>query len=84
MVDSGGYLWVYDPTEDKPKQRLVKDGAPKDARWMDIAESAKKQSDYFSIGYHSLDDYEYGYKADYFNKIHMRGLSYLKEEIYDN
>lgn len=77
MVDSGGCLWVYDPSEDKPKQKLVREGAPKDARWMDIKASAELQSAYFSTGYHSLDEYELGYKADYFNQLHMRGLKYL-------
>lgn len=79
MVDSGGCLWVYDPTEEKPKQKLVREGAPKDARWMDIKASAELQREYFSTGYHSLDEYELGYKADYYNKLHMRGLNYLKE-----
>jgi hypothetical protein len=79
MVDSGGCLWVYDPLEDKPKQTLVREGAPKDARWMDIKASAELQSEYFSVGYHSLDEYEHGYKADYYNKLHMKGLNYLKE-----
>lgn len=79
MVDSGGCLWVYDPSEDKPKQKLVKEGAPKDARWMDIKASAELQSAYFSVGYHSLDEYELGYKADFYNKLHMKGINYLKE-----
>lgn len=79
MVDSGGCLWVYDPTEDKPKQKLVREGAPKDARWMDITESAKQQSEYFAKGYHDLKEYDFGFKADYYNKLHMKGLSYLKE-----
>lgn len=79
MVDSGGCLWVYDPSEDKPKQKLVREGAPKDARWMDIQASAELQSEYFSTGYHSLDEYELGYKADFYNKLHMKGLNYLKE-----
>lgn len=79
MVDSGGCLWVYDPSEDKPKQKLVREGAPKDTRWMDIKASAELQSEYFSTGYHSLDEYEHGFKADYYNKLHMKGLNYLKE-----
>lgn len=79
MVDSGGCLWMYDPSESKPTQKLVREGAPKDARWMDIQASAELQSEYFAAGYHSLDEYELGYKADYYNKIHMMGKSYLKE-----
>ena len=79
MVDSGGCLWVYDPLEDKPKQILVREGAPKDARWMNIEVSAEFQTEYFSAGYHSLDEYELGYKADFYNKVHMKGLSYLTE-----
>lgn len=79
MVDSGGCLWVYDPSEDKPKQKLVREGAPQDARWMDIQASAELQSAYFSTGYHNLDEYEHGFKADYYNKLHMKGLNYLKE-----
>ena len=74
MVDSGGCLWVYNPAEDKPKQRLVREGLPCDARWMDIAHSSKLQAEYFSSGYTSLDEFEFGFKADYYNKIHMKGL----------
>ena len=80
MVDSGGCLWVYDPSEEKPKQKLIREGAPKDARWMDIKASAELQREYFSVGYYSLDEYELGYKADFYNKLHMKGLNYLKEE----
>ena len=79
MVDSGGCLWVYYPTEDKPKQKLVREGAPKDVRWMDISESAQKQAEYFAKGYHDLSEYDFGFKADFYNKLHMKGLSYLKE-----
>lgn len=79
MVDSGGCLWVYNPMEEKPKQKLVREGAPKDARWMNIEVSAEFQTEYFSAGYHSLDEYELGYKADFYNKVHMKGLSYLTE-----
>ena len=77
MADSGGQLWVYNPKEDKPKQKLVAEGTPKDARWMDIEDSSTKQKEYFAKGYYPLDEYEYGYKADYFNKLHLRGWSYL-------
>ena len=79
MVDSGGCLWIYDPDEDKPKQKLVREGLPKDVRWMSIADSSKSQAEYFSSGYISLDEYEHGFKADYYNKLHMKGLSYLEE-----
>ena len=79
MVDSGGCLWIYDPDEDKPKQKLVREGAPKDARWMDITNSAKLQAEYFATGYHDLKVYEFGFQADFYNKLHMKGLSYLKE-----
>ena len=79
MVDSGGCLWVYNPNEDKPKQKLVREGLPKDVRWMSIEDSSMLQAEYFSTGYTSLDEYEHGYKADYYNKLHMKGLSYLKE-----
>lgn len=79
MVDSGGCLWVYNHNEDKPKQKLVREGLPKDVRWMSIKDSSKLQAEYFSTGYTSLDEYEQGYKADYYNKLHMKGLSYLKE-----
>lgn len=81
MVDSGGCLWIYDPSEDKAKQKLVREGAPQDARWMDIKASAELQSEYFATGYHSLDEYEFGYIADYYNKLHMKGKSYLKEVL---
>lgn len=81
MVDSSGCLWRYDPNEEKPKQKAVRVGAPKDARWMDIEISAECQREYFSAGYYSLDEYEFGYIADYYNKLHMRGKSYLKEVL---
>lgn len=79
MADSGGSLWVYNPAEDRPKQKLVREGAPKDVRWMDIKDSAKQQAEYFTMGYRCLDEYEHGYKADYYNKLHMKNKSYLKE-----
>ena len=79
MVDSGGQLWVYNPKEDKPKQKLVCEGTPKDARWLDIEHSSQQHSEYFKKGYWCLDEYEYGYKADYFNKLHINNQSYLKE-----
>ena len=80
MVDSGGCLWAYNPNEDKPKQRLVREGTPKDARWMDVTESAAVQREYFST-YYPLDEYDEGYRADYFNKLHMKNKSYLEEVV---
>ena len=78
MVDSGGCLWVYDPSEDKPKQKLIKDDLPKDARWMAIDSSP--MSIYFaSTGNHELKDYELGYKAYYYNNLYLNGLSYLND-----
>ena len=79
MIDSGGCLYVYDPNAEPKKQKFIKEGAPKDARWMDITESAKLQSEYFAKGYHDLKEYDFGFKADFYNKLHMKGLSYLKE-----
>ncbi len=79
MVDSGGQLWVYDPKEDKPKQKFIKEGAACDARWMDIEENSKKMNEYFATGYHDLEEFEFGYKADYYNKLFMKGLHYLEE-----
>lgn len=79
MVDSGGQLWVYDPNEDKPKQKFVREGAPCDARHMDIAENSKKMNEYFSKGYHDLYEFDFGYKADYYNKLFMKNLHYLEE-----
>lgn len=77
MVDSGGCLWVYDPTQDKPKQKLVREGLPQDARFMDIDNTLMKE--YFSAGYHELKEYELGYKADYYNKLYLNGLNYHNE-----
>lgn len=77
MVDSGGCLWVYNPKEDKPKQKLVREGTPKDARWMDITESAKQHKEYFAKGYYPLDEHTEGYRADYFNKLHINNKTYL-------
>lgn len=79
MVDSGGCLYVYDPNIKPKKQRFIREGAPKDARWMDITNSAKLQAEYFATGYHDLKEYDFGFKADFYNKLHMKGLSYLKE-----
>ncbi len=79
MVDSGGCLWVYNPTEDKPSQKLIIEGLPKDARWEDVEESSATQRKYFEKGYHDLSEYDMGFKADYYNKLHMRGLNYLEE-----
>ncbi len=81
MADSGGCLWVYNPVEDKPKQRLVAEGCPVDAKWMDIEAAAKSQGDYFENGYHDLKEYDFGFKADYYNKLHMKKLNYMKEGV---
>ena len=79
MIDSGGCLYVYNPNVTPKKQQFVKDGAPKDARWMNIKENAKLMKEYFSKGYHDLYEYDFGYKADYYNKLFMKGLHYLEE-----
>lgn len=78
MVDSGGCLWVYDP-KGKKQQFKVREGAPCDVKWMSIEESANSQAEYFAKGYHDLSEYDFGFKADFYNKLHMKGLSYLKE-----
>lgn len=77
MVNSSGELYLYTPADRQDKR--VRSGLPQDARWLDIKESAKLQAEYFSTGYYDLTDYEFGYKADFYNKLHMQGLSYLKE-----
>lgn len=74
MVDSGGCLWFYDPTEEKPKQTLVAEGLPKDSKYYDVDNTAMKN--YFTGGYHDLTDFEFGFKADYFNKLYMNGEKY--------
>lgn len=79
MADSGGQLWIYDPNEDKPKQKFVRDGLPNDARHMDIAENSNNVCKYFLNGYHNLEEFDFGYKADYYNKLFMKGLHYLEE-----
>ena len=77
MVNSSGELYLYNPPDRTDK--LVRSGLPCDARHLDITKSAELQKEYFSTGYHCLDEYEHGFKADYYNKLHMKGLSYLKE-----
>ena len=77
MVNSSGELYLYSP-EDR-KEKKVRGGLPCDARHLDITKSAELQREYFSMGYHSIDEYKDGYKADFYNKVHMKGLSYLTE-----
>lgn len=77
MVNSSGDLYFYNP-EDR-KEKKVRGGLPCDARHLDITKSAELQREYFSMGYHSIDEYKDGYKADFYNKVHMKGLSYLTE-----
>ena len=77
MVNSSGELYLYNPTDKTDK--LVRSGLPCDARHLDITKSAELQREYFLTGYHCLDEYKDGYKADFYNKLHMKGLSYLKE-----
>lgn len=79
MVDSGGCLYVHDPNGTGKRQQLIKEGAPNDARWMDITKNSKLMNEYFAGGYHDLYEYEFGYKADYYNKLFMKGLHYLEE-----
>lgn len=77
MVNSKGELYSYNPTDRKTE--LVYTGLPCDARHLDITKSAERHRNYFECGYFPLDEYKDGYKADYYNKLHMKGLSYLKE-----
>lgn len=78
MVNSSGQLYRYNP-EDR-KTEFIYEGLPCDARHLDITESAERHNAYFGDKYHSLDDeYKYGFYADFYNKLHMKGLSYLKE-----
>lgn len=79
MVNSSGDLYLYNPKD--RKENIVRDGLPCDARHLDITKSAELQKEYFSTGYYPLDEYKEGYKADYFNKIHMMGKSYVKEVL---
>lgn len=79
MVDSGGCLYVYDPSAAIKRQFPVKEGAPCDARHMDTKENSKAMNEYFTSGYHDLVDFDFGYKADYYNKLFMKGLHYLEE-----
>ena len=79
MVNSSGELYLYNPADRTDKK--VRDGLPCDARYLDITKSAELQKEYFSMGYYPLDEYKDGYKADYFNKMHMNGKSYLKEVL---
>jgi len=76
MVDSGGCLWFYDPTEEKPKQTLVAEGLPKDSKYYNI-DNANMQ-EYFTTGYHDLNDFDFGFKADYYNKLYMNGEKYYE------
>lgn len=79
MVDSGGNLWIYDPSGEK-KQVLVREGAPCDIRWMNIEKNANFMKEYFKNGYKELNDYkELGFKADYYNKLFMNKLNYMTE-----
>jgi hypothetical protein len=77
MVNSSGDLYLYNPINKKDIK--VRGGLPCDARHLDITKSAELQKEYFSMGYHSIDEYKDGYKADFYNKVHMKGLSYLTE-----
>lgn len=79
MVNSSGDLYLYNPND--RKEKIVCGGLPCDARHLDITKSAELQKEYFSTGYHSIDEYKDGYKADFYNKIHMKGLSYLMEGV---
>ena len=77
VVNSKGELHRYKPTD--KTEELVYTGLPCDARHLDITKSAERHRDYFECGYFSLDEFKDGYKADYFNKLHMKCISYLKE-----
>lgn len=79
MVNSSGELYLYNPAD--RTDRKVREGLPCDARYIDITKSAEAQRDYFQNGYSCLDEYKEGYKADYFNKLHMNKKSYLKEVL---
>lgn len=80
MVDSGGQLHVYDPTLENVKDRVQKkvaDGLPVDCKYTDMTESSKRMKEYFSeTGYHDITEYNFGYIADYYNKMYMEGVRY--------
>ena len=79
MIDSGGWLHVYDPNGEK-KQVKVREGAPCDIRWMNISKNADYMKEYFQNNYQELNDFEeLGFKADYYNKLFMNKLSYMTE-----
>lgn len=77
VVNAKGELHRYNPST-KTKE-LVYTGLPCDARHLDITKSAERHRNYFECGYFPLDEYKDGFKADFYNKLHMKGLSYLKE-----
>ena len=77
VVNSKGELYRYNPTT--KTEELIYNGLPCDARHLDITRAAERQRDYFESGYFPLDEYKDGFKADFYNKLHMKGLSYLKE-----
>ena len=82
MVDSGGQLHIYDPTQENVKDRVQKkvaDGLPVDGKYMDITESSKRMKEYFAqTGYHDIVEYDFGYIVDYYNKMYMAGICYTK------
>lgn len=77
MVNSSGHLYKYSPNSKATE--LVYTGLPCDARHLDITKSAEQHREYFECGYNSLAEYKYGFYADFYNNLHMNGLSYLKE-----
>lgn len=74
MTDSGGRLYVYDPANGRAGQKKVAEGLPVDCKYTDM--DAACMRDYFKGGYHDLKEYEFGYAADYYNKLYMAGKRY--------
>lgn len=80
MVDSGGTLWVTDksdnPITTARSQEKIREGAPVDCRYVDMAESAENMRQYFNNNYHGLPEFAIGYLADFYNRMYMLNKKY--------
>ena len=86
MADSGGKLWLLKPQE--KNQTQIADGLVISSKWATDAEfesCAKNMCEYFKNGYFGLaDEFSFGFVADYYNRMYMRGISkitFLKQAI---
>lgn len=84
LADKNGVLWVYNPSKKdekgRSKQVEITRGLPKSSKHItdkEFEECSQKMNEYFKNGYFGLsDELDLGYRADYHNRMYMKGIKF--------